>query len=66
MPKQRDRHRIDSLVVDEKSVIQLINLPPLHRDPFDRLLVCQALQHNLIILTADEAVMAYSMAQFLE
>jgi PIN domain nuclease of toxin-antitoxin system len=66
LPKQRERHRIDSLTVDEESVAQLIKLPPLHRDPFDRLLICQALQHNLIIVTADVPVMAYPMAQFLK
>ena len=66
LPKQRERHRIDSLTVDELSVAQLIKLPSLHRDPFDRLLICQALQHNLIIVTADAAVMAYQMAQFLK
>jgi len=65
LPKQRKRHQIDSLAVDEASVVQLINLPSLHRDPFDRLLICQALQHNLTIVTADAAVMAYQMAQFL-
>jgi PIN domain nuclease of toxin-antitoxin system len=66
LPKQRERHRIDSLTVDELSVAQLIKLPSLHRDPFDRLLICQALQHNLIIVTADAAVMAYQMAQSLK
>ncbi len=66
LPKQRERHRIDSLTVDETSVAQLIKLPSLHRDPFDRLLICQALQHNLIIVTADAAVMAYQMANFLK
>ncbi|MBW4574240.1 MAG: type II toxin-antitoxin system VapC family toxin [Aphanothece sp. CMT-3BRIN-NPC111] len=66
LPKQRERHKIDSLKVNEASVAQLIKLPSLHRDPFDRLLICQALQHNLIIVTADAAVMAYQMAQFLK
>ncbi|KAB8316528.1 type II toxin-antitoxin system VapC family toxin [Tolypothrix campylonemoides VB511288] len=66
LPKQREQHRIDSLTVDEASVVQLIKLPSLHRDPFDRLLICQSLQHNLTILTADEAVMSYQMAQFLK
>jgi PIN domain nuclease of toxin-antitoxin system len=66
LPKQRERHRIDSFTVDEESVAQLIKLPSLHRDPFDRLLICQALQHNLTIVTADVAVMAYPMAQFLK
>ena len=66
LPKQREQHRIDSLTVDEASVAQLITLPSLHRDPFDRLLICQALQHNLTIVTADARVMAYQMAEFLQ
>jgi PIN domain nuclease of toxin-antitoxin system len=66
LPKQREQHRIDSLTVDEASVAQLITLPSLHRDPFDRLLICQALQHNLTMVTADVAVMAYQMAEFLQ
>ena len=36
LPKQRDIHQIVSLALDESSVAQLANLPPLHRDPFDR------------------------------
>jgi PIN domain nuclease of toxin-antitoxin system len=43
LPKQRDLHQISSLFFDEMSVVQLAELPPLHRDPFDRMLVCQAL-----------------------
>ncbi|APB34944.1 PilT protein-like protein [Gloeomargarita lithophora Alchichica-D10] len=43
LPKQRNLHQIASLGLDESSVIQLVKLPPLHRDPFDRMLICQAL-----------------------
>jgi len=35
------------------------HLPLLHRDPFDRMLVAQALVDGLTILTADTAVAAY-------
>ena len=35
-------------------------LPPHHRDPFDRLLVAQAMSEPLILLTADAALLAYS------
>lgn len=52
--------------IDEESVTQLAKLPTLHRDPFDRLLICQALQHELVIVTADSAIMAYWIIQFLE
>ena len=59
LPKQRDLHQISSLPFNETSVIQLAKLPPLHRDPLDRMLVCQALQHNLTIATVDPIVRAY-------
>ncbi|MCY7322126.1 MAG: type II toxin-antitoxin system VapC family toxin [Phormidesmis sp. CAN_BIN36] len=62
LPKQRDRHQIVSLALDESSVIQLAKLPPLHRDPFDRMLICQALQKGLTIATVDTAVRAYSVS----
>ncbi len=61
LPKQRDLHQIASLALDENSVIQLAKLPPLHRDPFDRMLICQALQNGLTIATVDTAVRAYSV-----
>lgn len=35
-------------------------LPPLHRDPFDRLLVAQALSEPLRLVTHDSRVAAYS------
>lgn len=59
LPAQRVYHLIDSLPVTETSVIQLMKLPPLHRDPFDRLLICQALEHDLTIVTVDKAIRAY-------
>lgn len=59
LPKQRDLHQIAHLALDESSVIQLAKLPPLHRDPFDRMLICQALQNSLTIATVDAAVRAY-------
>jgi PIN domain nuclease of toxin-antitoxin system len=62
LPKQRDLHEISSLALDENSVVQLAKLPPLHRDPFDRMLICQALQNGLIIATVDTAVRAYSVS----
>lgn len=62
LPKQRERHLLASLGVDEQSVARLAQLPPLHRDPFDRLLICQALQHSLTIVTVDATVRAYSVS----
>ncbi|MDJ1176554.1 type II toxin-antitoxin system VapC family toxin [Roseofilum capinflatum] len=59
LPKQRDRHQIINLDLDQASVVQLVNLPPLHRDPFDRMLICQALHHNLTLLTIDATLYPY-------
>ena len=62
LPKQRELHQIASLILDESSISQLAKLPPLHRDPFDRMLICQALQYGLTIATVDAAVRAYSVS----
>jgi PIN domain nuclease of toxin-antitoxin system len=37
-------------------------LPPLHRDPFDRLLVAQARVEGLTIVTADDAIPRYDVS----
>ena len=34
-------------------------LPPVHRDPFDRLLVAQALHEGAVLLTADRLLLQY-------
>jgi len=48
-----------SLAFDEPSLAHLFRLPLHHRDPFDRMLICQALQHDLQILTADALFGSY-------
>ena len=58
--QQRQRHRIESLSLDEDSVANLAKLPFLHRDPFDRMLLCQAMRYGLTIVSVDDAVQAYS------
>ena len=62
LPEQRARHRISSLPLDEASVKQLAGLPSLHRDPFDRMLICQAINHSLTLVTVDSAIRAYSVS----
>src|SRR5436309_10930863 len=62
LPRQRQAHGIATLPVEEGAFIHLASLPPLHRDPFDRILIGQALQHGLTLATVDDAVRAYSVA----
>jgi PIN domain nuclease of toxin-antitoxin system len=47
------------LSFQESDSYRLTNLPPIHRDPFDRMLICQAIEHGLTIVTNDRAIMAY-------
>lgn len=59
LPAQREAHQITSLPIEESVMDYLARLPPLHRDPFDRMLVAQALRHDLALVTLDQAVRAY-------
>jgi PIN domain nuclease of toxin-antitoxin system len=38
--EQREKHRITVLPLEERAVFHLHKLPALHRDPFDRMLIC--------------------------
>ena len=59
VPAQRKQHSIDSLPLDEEATLHLSRLPVLHKDPFDRMLVCQAIVHQLVILTPDDLINQY-------
>ena len=59
IPRQREKHLITGLPVTETHVAQLVNLPPIHRDPFDRMLICQALSEDLTLATVDRFVLRY-------
>lgn len=62
VPLQRERHLIASLAWDESSVAELGGLPNLHRDPFDRMLICQAKAHALTLATSDSLMRQYPVA----
>lgn len=48
------------LPVSAKHVLQLAHLPALHRDPFDRMLIAQAMHEPLRLLTSDVQLASYS------
>jgi len=48
------------LPVTWRHSIEVRNLPPRHKDPFDRLLVAQAMSEPLHLLTSDPSLAAYS------
>ena len=47
------------LAVDGRHCLPLLSLPPLHADPFDRILIAQALTEGMTLVTADRKVAAY-------
>ena len=47
------------LPIASEHTVAVSELPPLHKDPFDRILVAQARVEGLILLTADKAVAKY-------
>jgi PIN domain nuclease of toxin-antitoxin system len=59
IPKERKRHIITRLDLSEQDTFHLLKLPVPHKDPFDRMLVCQAIEHSLTILTPDPLVTQY-------
>jgi PIN domain nuclease of toxin-antitoxin system len=52
------RAGIEPLAFDEESPLQVLRLPALHRDPFDRMLI-QAIAGSLAIVTPDPLISQY-------
>jgi PIN domain nuclease of toxin-antitoxin system len=49
------------LGVEAAHAYSLYGLPPIHRDPFDRMLVAQAMAENLPLLTSDQYIRQYAV-----
>ena len=49
----------EELPITSAHVVAVDGLPLLHRDPFDRLLISQAITEGLLLLTADARLAAY-------
>ena len=56
-------HEIGTTVlpVDARHSFELIHLPLLHKDPFDRLLIAQARVEDMTLLTRDKSIRRYSV-----
>ena len=57
--EQRRLHRIDSIPITEVAALQVGKLPNLHRDPFDRLIVAQAIVEGMTVVTPDRLISMY-------
>ena len=73
----RQRHRIDSLPIDERApatpphrvsahrrtrLPKRLQLPDIHRDPFDRIIIAQAIANNTLIVTPDSRITHYPVS----
>ena len=47
------------LTISSKHAIDIEDLPPLHKNPFDRILVAQSMIEGIILLTADPLIAQY-------
>jgi PIN domain nuclease of toxin-antitoxin system len=59
IPEERKSHHITQLELTEADTFRLLNLPFIHKDPFDRMLICQAIERSLTILTPDPLIQQY-------
>ncbi len=59
LPRQREAHQIASLPIEEAALVELANLPLLHRDPFDRMLIAQTLRGGMKLVTVDNEIKKY-------
>jgi PIN domain nuclease of toxin-antitoxin system len=61
VPSRMQRNGVEGLPVEHRHALAVSALPQHHRDPFDRLLVAQAAEDDLTIVTADAAFADYDV-----
>jgi PIN domain nuclease of toxin-antitoxin system len=49
----------DELPITGAHAVAVANLPPIHKDPFDRMLVAQSTVEGILLVTADPVVARY-------
>lgn len=64
IPALAHRHGIEFIPLDRSHIAKLENLPLLHRDPFDRLLLATALVESMIVVTPDPLIAQYGAPIF--
>lgn len=61
VPSRMERSGVEGLAIEHAHALRVAELPRHHADPFDRLLIAQALVDGLTIVTADPAFDAYDV-----
>ena len=64
VPRLRAELGAATLLLTEEAALYAFNLPLLHRDPFDRLLISQAIVEGLVLVTPDRHIHNYAVRVF--
>jgi len=59
LSREMDANRVRLLPIRMNHLEALEDLPPVHRDPFDRMIVAQALSEGLRLVSSDTALKGY-------
>ncbi len=57
-----ERFSLMDLPLQSEDVAQVTRLPTIHRDPFDRMLICQAIAQGLTLVTPDPLIHQYPIS----
>ena len=61
IPKRLEISYMDVLPVQLEHALQVEKLPEHHKDPFDRLLIAQAMAENLTVISSDRQLQSYNI-----
>lgn len=61
VPERLRLSGVIGLPIEHSHALAVSSLPPLHRDPFDRMIVAQAMILDVPVITADPAVIQYEV-----
>ncbi len=56
-----EKEQLDILSIKPFHLDEISKLPPIHADPFDRLIISQAITENLVIITKDGTIPQYNV-----
>jgi PIN domain nuclease of toxin-antitoxin system len=58
-----DRNQIEILQISNEHLLRLSSLPTHHSDPFDRLIISQAIEEKLVLISKDKEFKKYKVKQ---
>jgi PIN domain nuclease of toxin-antitoxin system len=62
IPEARSRNGLDTLPITETDALQLPKLPRIHQDPSERMLICQAIANQAVIVTPEPVIAGYPVS----